>query len=225
MKRLRWLLSITLLGLFVACEKEEAPSFSYLALGDSYTIGEGVAENERWPVQLAKRLSEQGNTERTPRIIARTGWRTSALLHALYVVANPVQVYMVSLLIGVNNQVAGQSPETFEPQLEELLNRAIGRARGRNVRVFVLSIPDWGVTAFGKVFGGERISREIDAYNAVCERICAQYNVRYFNITPNSRLAESDPDLLAPDNLHPSGIMYRQWVDLIESEVKGLLEN
>ena len=225
MKRIFGLLLAISLCLSLGCEKEEAPSLSYLALGDSYTIGEGVAENERWPVQLAQRLSEQGTTVRSPRIIARTGWRTSALLQALDNDANPVEVDMVSLLIGVNNQFAGQSPETFEPQFEELLNRAIDRARGRNDRVFVLSIPDWGVTAFGKVFGGERISGEIDAYNAVCERICAQYNVRYFNITPNSRLAENDPDLLAPDNLHPSGIMYRQWVDLIESEVKALLEN
>lgn len=225
MRKLLCLLLVTSFSLVLFhCSEDDSPSYSYLALGDSYTIGEGVAEGERWPVQLSERLRNEGTALRRPNIIARTGWQTSSLMRALDEQSNLATGFdLVSLLIGVNNQFWGQPAEAFAPDFEALLNRSIALARGRRDRVFVLSIPDWGVTAFGQGRGGEQISREIDEYNAVCERICEAYNVRLFNITPISQLAENDPGLLATDNLHPSGLMYQQWVDLIAEDVRELL--
>lgn len=188
----------------------------FLALGDSYTIGESVLESERWPVQLVKRIrSEKYLACDDPRIIATTGWRTDQLKNAI-LSANiqPNQYNLISLLIGVNNQYQNKSVESYAPEFEELLNMAIALAGGDKSRVFVVSIPDYGYTPFGKS-NQEKISRELDAFNAVNKTVAEKLGVRYFYITDISRRGLTEPELVAKDGLHPSGKMYAEWVDLI----------
>lgn len=191
-----------------------------LALGDSYTIGESVAEDQRWPVQLMNRLKEKGYKTSPPTIIATTGWRTDDLKRAILAQKPSKDYTLVSLLIGVNNQYQGRSSEDYAPEFEELLNMAINFAGGKKDRVFVVSIPDYGYTPFGKAKQTE-ISRELDKFNKVNRSVAAQYGIQYFDITPISRHGLEDPSLVAEDNLHPSGKMYSKWVDLI---VAGLIQ-
>jgi lysophospholipase L1-like esterase len=184
---------------------------SFLALGDSYTIGESVAEDQRWPVLLCKALSDKGYTCKSPRIIATTGWRTDDLKHAIEKANLPRKFDLVSLLIGVNNQYQGKSVRTYEKEFEELLMIAIDHAGGDKGKVFVLSIPDYGYTPFGKNKQSE-ISQLIDEFNAVNKKVTEKFDVRYYNITDISRMGLDDPELIADDGLHPSGKMYRLWV-------------
>jgi lysophospholipase L1-like esterase len=193
-------------------------STKYLALGDSYTIGESVAEKERWPVQLAEALRKKGKSIEGPTIIATTGWRTDNLKNAIDIARVKEEYGMVSLLIGVNNQYQGKPVETFTKEFEELLNTAIRLAGGKKENVFVVSIPDYGYTPFGKP-KQEKISKELDEYNNISRRIVEKYKVKYFYITDISRKGLEDPALVAEDGLHPSGKQYSQWVDLI---LKGL---
>ncbi len=218
------LVFLVMLSLLFSCGPgDDTPSFSYLALGDSYTIGQSVAESERWPVQLTAALNAQGNSVRPPVIIARTGWRADQLIEAIENAGNlGTQYDMVSLLIGVNNQFQGRSVTSFTPDFEKLLQMAIGLTGGNPDRVFVLSIPDYGVTPFG-IGWGDDISAEIDEYNAASKEICDQYGIAYFDITPISREAATDPELIASDRLHPSGKMYQRWVDLIQDDIQKLL--
>jgi lysophospholipase L1-like esterase len=190
----------------------------FLALGDSYTIGESVGEEQRWPVQLANALNKKGNSFQSPRIIATTGWRTDDLKRAI-IAANPEKNYdLVSLLIGVNNQYQGKSSKDYIPEFEELLNMAIAFAGGDKSKVFVVSIPDYGFTPFGKE-KQKKISEELDEFNRINKMISDKYQVSYFNITPISRKGFDDPELVAADNLHPSGKQYSKWVEVI---LKGL---
>lgn len=185
---------------------------SYLALGDSYTIGESVAPQDRWPVQLAAVLNQKGIPMEDPRIIAKTGWTTDELMTGIEA-ANLSKTYdYVSLLIGVNNQYRGRSVENFEEEFVSLLDKAVEFSGNQTEKVFVLSIPDWGVTPFASTRNSEEIGAEIDAYNAVIKHQCLERNIAYFNITPISRQARSAPELLANDDLHPSGLMYSRWV-------------
>ena len=207
----------------VAQTLEVEESVKFLALGDSYTIGESVLESERWPVQLISRIrKEKGLTCEEPRIIATTGWRTDQLKNAI-LAANiePNQYNLISLLIGVNNQYQKKSVQDYAPEFEELLNMAIGLAGGDKSRVFVVSIPDYGFTPFGKA-NQERISQELDTFNAVNKSIAQKLGVAYFYITDISRRGLTDTDLVAKDGLHPSGKMYAEWVDLIMKEGKIL---
>lgn len=188
---------------------------TYLALGDSYTIGESVSESERWPVQLAATLTEKGILMADPKIIARTGWRTDELKAAIEADKDLAESYdMVSLLIGVNNQYQGKSVESFAPEFEELIQMAIKLAGDDASSVFVVSIPDYGKTPFGAA-KEEQIEKELNAYNKVSKEICKKYKIKYFNITPGSRRAKQDPELVAGDKLHPSGKMYREWTDAV----------
>lgn len=187
--------------------------FKYLALGDSYTIGESVAENERWPNQLAQRLNIP-----TPRIIATTGWRTDDLKGAIHAANLKNEYDLVSLLIGVNNQYQGKSAAQYEIEFEDLLKTAIQLAKGKSKNVFVVSIPDYGYTPFGKP-KQETITPQIDEFNQINKRIADKYKIVYFNITDISRQGLDDPTLVAGDGLHPSGKMYTLWVAEI---VKGL---
>lgn len=215
---MKQLIIIFLVGM-IGCKTQSVPqnqtpdeALTYLALGDSYTIGESVAESERWPVQLAKELSENSVKVTTPKIIARTGWTTDELKAGI-VAANINQTYdMVSLLIGVNNQYRGRDVEQFRGEFIGLLNQAVGFADGDKSNVFVVSIPDWGVTPFAKSRDQQKIAQEIDAYNAVCKEEAEKMGLKYFDITPISREAVSNSALVASDGLHPSGEMYRRWV-------------
>jgi lysophospholipase L1-like esterase len=198
--------------LFVGKTYSQAGKF--LALGDSYTIGESVAEAERWPNQLAVKLKLE-----QPRIIATTGWRTDNLKDAIRAANLKPEYDLVSLLIGVNNQYQGKAIEVFEREFEELLQISIKLAKGKKKNVFVVSIPDYGYTPFGKA-KQEKISDELDQYNAISKRIAARYGVKYFYITEISRKGFDDPELVASDGLHPSGKMYAQWVEVIYAGLK-----
>lgn len=187
--------------------------FKYLALGDSYTIGESVAEADRWPNQLAQKLKIPN-----PTIIATTGWRTDDLNGAIQSANLKNEYDLVSLLIGVNNQYQGKSAVRYEIEFEDLLKTAIQLAKGKSKNVFVVSIPDYGYTPFGKP-KQEIITPQIDEFNQINKRIADKYQIAYFNITGISRKGLDDPTLVAADGLHPSGKMYTLWVDLIS---KGL---
>lgn len=183
----------------------------YLALGDSYTIGESVAVEGRWPVQLARLLRERGVKVAPPEIIARTGWTTGELSSAIDA-ANPSGPYeMVTLLIGVNNQYRGRPLDEYRPEFRALLERAIGFAGGTPARVVVLSIPDWGVTPFAEGRDRETIAREIDAYNAAKREITLSSGAHWVDVTPVSRERGAEAEMLAADGLHPSAEMYREW--------------
>lgn len=194
-----------------------------LSLGDSYTIGEGVPDADRWPVQLAARLREQGISCADPQIIARTGWTTDELDAAISQ-ENPTGPFdLVTLLIGVNNQYRGRGLDEYREQFRTLLGRAIGFAGDRPERVLVLSIPDWGVTPFAEGRDQARIAAEIDAFNAANRAETLAAGARYADITPSTRDL-SEEDLLAADGLHPSGRMYTRWVDLALPVVLELLD-
>jgi lysophospholipase L1-like esterase len=186
-----------------------------LALGDSYTIGEAVPETERWPVQLAAMLEQRGTKLGPPRIIAQTGWTTDELAAAIEREKPAGPFDYVSLLIGVNNQYRGRDSEEYRAEFRRLLLQAIGFAGERADRVIVLSIPDWGVTPFAQGQDRARIAKEIDLFNRVNREETVRAGARYVDITPITRLAESDKTLLAEDGLHPSGTMYRRWAELV----------
>ncbi|MDX2284105.1 MAG: SGNH/GDSL hydrolase family protein [Bacteroidia bacterium] len=192
---------------------------TYLALGDSYTIGESVSEAQRWPVQLAAQLRTQGIRIDPPRIVARTGWTTNELQNAIAAAAIRDTFSLVSLLIGVNNQYRGYPIAQYRREFAQLLDTAVGFAGGRPQRVFVLSIPDYGATPFGQSRNPAKIAEELDRYNAIADSICQTRSISFFNITPISREATGDPELVAPDRLHPSGKMYARWVELILPDI------
>jgi lysophospholipase L1-like esterase len=198
-------------------------SMRYLALGDSYTIGESVPEGERWPNQLAALLKQSGH-EAQVEIIARTGWTTEELWQGIQT-AEPQPPYdLVSLLIGVNNQYRGYDIEEYRQGFRFLLNKSIEYADGNKDRVFVVSIPDWGVTPFAGGRNVAQIASEIDAFNAVNRAEAEAIGVRYVDITPISRRATTDPALIAHDGLHPSGKMYGLWVELALPQVLEMLK-
>ncbi|QWP78096.1 SGNH/GDSL hydrolase family protein [Lysobacter sp. K5869] len=191
-------------------------ALSYLALGDSYTIGEAVPEAGRWPVQLAAGLRARGIELAAPRIIATTGWTTDELALALDL-AEPLGEWdFVSLLIGVNNQYRGRSAAQYAGEYRELLERAIGYARGRPERVLALAIPDWGATPFGAQDkrGPATIGAELDVFNITASEICARHGVAFVDIGPLSRELAADAAMLAEDGLHPSARMYERWTEL-----------
>ena len=196
----------------------------YLALGDSYTIGEGVPESGRWPVQLAQALRADGVPMADPRIIAKTGWTTYELDAAIDA-AHPLAEYdLVSLLIGVNNQYRGRSVDEYRTQFAGLLERAIGFAQWRRERVLALSIPDWGVTPFARdpARDVEKIALEIDAFNAAAHEVCNARGVAFVDITPVSRAHGAEAMMLAEDRLHPSATMYKEWLRLALPVVRAM---
>lgn len=193
----------------------------YLALGDSYTIGQSVSPDERWPVILADELKKAGKPVATPEIIARTGWTTRNLLDALEQ-SPPTDTFdLVSLLIGVNNQYQGRNMEEYRIEFRQLLVKAIAYAGDDAGNVFVLSIPDWGVTALGEG-NRDHISSEIDSFNAIAKDECDKLKIVFIDITGTSRTALNDPTMIASDQLHFSGKMYRLWVNQALSRVKQL---
>jgi lysophospholipase L1-like esterase len=186
----------------------------FLALGDSYTIGEAVPPEQHWPVRLAGLLRAEGLPVAEPEIIATTGWTTDELSAAIDR-ANPPGPYpLVSLLIGVNNQYRGRSLEEYREQFGALLARAIALAGGVPGRVLVLAIPDWGVTPYAEGRDRAAIAAALDEFNAANRAAALAAGAHYVDVTPLSRLAGLDPGLLAPDGLHPSGRQYLEWARL-----------
>ncbi|MFA6956192.1 MAG: SGNH/GDSL hydrolase family protein [Thermoanaerobaculia bacterium] len=188
----------------------------FLALGDSYTIGEGVDASDRWPVRLAALLRADGIQIGDPEFVAQTGWTTDELAAAIDE-ANPSGPFdLVSLLIGVNDQYRGLEIGGFRERFVSLLQRAVGLAEGSSSRVVIVSIPDWGVTPFARTKGRDviRVAREIDAFNSVVRIEAARASAQFVDVTPISRLASHDASMLAFDSLHPSASMYRLWAKL-----------
>jgi lysophospholipase L1-like esterase len=196
----------------------------YLALGDSYTIGENVAEPERWPVQLAARLRADGVPLADPQIIAQTGWTTDELMVGIETAEPQGPFDLVSLLIGVNNQYRGRSQDEYRQQFATLLRQAIHLAGGDSQSVVVLSIPDWGVTPFAAGRNGRQIAAEIDAFNTINRTETQRLRARYVDITPTSRLAQTNPGLTAADGLHPASQMYAAWVELALPAAQAALD-
>jgi lysophospholipase L1-like esterase len=217
------LMFLVLGGLLLACQPiadlrhgttmTTAPTQKrFLALGDSYTIGEGVAEAERWPVQLAAQLRTHGLALADPQIIARTGWTTDEL-HTGIQQAHPQGPFdLVTLLIGVNNQYRGLSPQAYRQEFANLLDQAIAFAGGQPARVIVLSIPDWGVTPFAAGRDRAAIGATIDEFNTINRDVTLRAGAHYVDITGLSRKAADELTLLADDQLHPSGRQYAAWV-------------
>lgn len=182
----------------------------FLALGDSYTIGEAVDPGERWPAQLAQRL-QLGE----PEIIAKTGWTTDELSAAIDAVKPEGPFDLVSLLIGVNDQYRGRKAESYRAGFTALLDRAVAFAGNDPRRVMVVSIPDWGVTPFAADRDRAEIAAEIDRFNAVNAEEAGRAGAHYADVAAVSREAATRPELTATDGLHPSGDLYRRWVDII----------
>ncbi|REA59740.1 SGNH/GDSL hydrolase family protein [Dyadobacter luteus] len=198
-------------------------SVRFLALGDSYTIGQSVRESERWPVLMVDDLRRAGKNVASAEIIARTGWTTRDLINRLE--GNPPsQKYdIVSLLIGVNNQYQRRSIEEYETDFKNLLDKAASYAHGGKSKVFVLSIPDWGVTSYASGADRNKIAAEIDQFNKIAKDECSKLGISFIDITPISRTVVNDNSLLATDGLHYSGKMHQLWVNASLSVVKTKL--
>lgn len=205
--------------------KAQDKTISYLALGDSYTIGESVDIQQRWPVQLAAQLKQEGIKISEPRIIAKTGWTTDELLDSLQTTKISSSYDLVSLLIGVNNQYRGYNIKQYKKEFELLLEKAIKYAGGDTSNVFVVSIPDYGVTPFGQQKNPVKIAAELNNYNALAKNICKKYRISFIDITGISRKASDDNSLIAGDKLHPSARMYSLWVQKMLPTVQKILSH
>lgn len=196
----------------------------YLALGDSYTIGEGVPDSGRWPMQLAARLRAHGVTLDDPRIIATTGWTTDELAAAMDAATFEPPYDLVSLLIGVNNQYRGRGAEDYRAEFRRMLEHAISLAGHQPARVLVLSIPDWGTTPFAATSGRDvaLIAQELDVYNAIASDEVKAAGAHWVDITGISR---SHAGLLADDGLHPSAAQYTLWMEAALPTARHMLDH
>lgn len=199
------------------------PQRKFLALGDSYTIGQSVDEKDRWSVQLVDLLRNDFYFTKQD-IIARTGWTTAELIDAINTRKVTEQYDMVSLLIGVNNQYRGQSLDEYRTEFRTLLNMSIGFARNQPKRVFVFSIPDWGMSPFGKNMNSKQIGQEIDDFNKVAKTECQKLSIVFIDITDISR-KNTDLDYFASDQLHYSGKMHLLWAKEAISTSKNILKS
>ncbi len=218
-------LSIIFFSLISCAKKNDNPLINpatavdtnktYLALGDSYTIGESVGVAERFPVQAVELLRQQNIDIGNPDIVAATGWTTGDLLNALNIRALKKNYSIVTLLIGVNNQYQGRSLNEYKTEFTELLAKAISYAGDNRKHVFVISIPDYSVTPFAQGYDTARIAKEIDAFNEANKAIAFNEGIAYIDITPISREVKNDRSLVAGDGLHPSGAQYKRWSELV----------
>ena len=200
--------------LFSSCKKMSLKE-SYLALGDSYTVGESISKKHTWPKQLVDSLKKRNIFLSEPRIIAKTGWTTDELKKAINDSSLDYPYDWVSLLIGVNNQYRGRDLDEFKLQFESLLLEAIAFSGNRKERVFVISIPDWGSMPFAKDRDPNKIAIEIDNFNQIIYEVCAFENIKFIDITPITRNSYSNPNWIAKDSLHPSKEQYSKWVEKI----------
>ncbi len=196
----------------------------YLALGDSYTIGQSVSEMDRFPAQTVKMLAGNNINIDSIQYIATTGWTTVNLIDAISAQNPPHTFDIVTLLIGVNDQYQGMDTASYRPHFTTLLNTSVALAANRPERVFVLSIPDYSATPFVPSSDKARVRKEIDQFNAINKEITLAHNIAYIDITPASREALSDPSLVANDGLHPSGKQYAKWVALLAPIIKNVLK-
>lgn len=225
------------LQLFCYCTKQEEAVFvnptptppasnaqkSYLALGDSYTIGQSVSMQDRFPAKVVSILRSGGLALLDPVYVAQTGWTTSNLQTEINLINPPATFDVVTLLIGVNDQYQRMDTAGYATRFTALLEKAIQLASGRTSRVFVLSIPDYSVTPFVHPTDKPRVRAEIDAFNAINKRITLAYRVDYTDITPSTREAATNPALIAGDGLHPSGLEYAKWALLLAPKIKAAL--
>jgi len=201
---------------------DDTTQLTYLALGDSYTIGQSVAESDRFPAQTVAALQKAGIHLVAPRYIATTGWTTTDLQNAIEAQKPQGPFGIVTLLIGVNDQYRQYPISEYPARFTRLLDTAIALAGNHKNRVFVLSIPDYSVTPYGG--GSVTIHDEIDAYNAINNKITLAYGVTYVNITDLSRLAATDPTLIAGDGLHPSAKQYALWITRLVPVLENALK-
>ncbi|TSD63815.1 SGNH/GDSL hydrolase family protein [Inquilinus sp. KBS0705] len=214
-------LTVVIISFLLQCAYgyAQTDSVSYLALGDSYTVGRGVATLQTFPYQLADKLRSKKINVATPVLIAQNGYRTDELIKRI-AQSNTTQTFdFVTLLIGVNNQFQNKSQDVYQTEFTRLLTTAVKFAKGNPKHVFVLSIPDWGVTPFANGRNPERIAAEIDQYNAINKSISTAAGVSYIDITGLSRGAADDPEAVTTDKLHPSAKMYGWWVKKISAAV------
>lgn len=198
--------------------------YTYLALGDSYTIGEAIALPESFPYQTVQLLRQTGQHFSAPEIVARTGWTTEELQAAMANYLFAEKYDFVTLLIGVNNQYRSQNIVLYKQHLEALLKRCLELAGGKKEHVFVFSIPDYSVTPFAREKETGTISKEIEEYNKLCHALCIQYKIPYIEITEGTRKAKDNPELLAEDGLHPSVKEYKRWAKKLSEAISGQLK-
>lgn len=201
---------------------ENNPKRTFLALGDSYTIGESVDEKDRWSMQLIDLLKAEFNITKH-EIIARTGWTTAELIVAIEAKKLTEQYDLVSLLIGVNNQYRGQSLDTYRVEFRQLLNISIKFAKNDAKKVIVLSIPDWGKTPFAQGNNKDNIAAEIDAFNLVAKEECNKMNIVFIDITEITR-RNTELSMFASDGLHYSGKMHGLWANEVLKTAKDILK-
>lgn len=199
-------------------------TYSYLALGDSYTIGESVPTTDNFPNQTTQLLRSADYDFRAAEIIAKTGWTTDELQNSINTHHFTSPYDIVTLLIGVNNQYRSRPVDSYKPEFENLLKQSIQFAGDKADHVIVLSIPDWGITPFAAERDREQIAREIDAYNAANKAISEQYKVHYLDITPWTREAANDLSLIAGDGLHPSAKEYKRWSEKLADKIKAIIK-
>ena len=201
-----------------------SPNFSYLALGDSYTVGEGVPLYQSYPYQAVQLLRSWGKMFHAPEIVARSGWTTSELASQVDHTILNTGYDFVSLLIGVNNQYRGQLPNIYSLEFEELLARSVSLAGERPSGVFVLSIPDWSLTPFANSLDKTRISSEIAKFNDINYSVSEKHKVNYVDITSGSSERSEDISFITSDGLHPSGKAYKRWASLLAEGIKNELQ-
>jgi lysophospholipase L1-like esterase len=212
MKNKGLILVFFLLNLSAMAQKK---TMTYLALGDSYTIGESVPAEQNFPNQLVQMFRKKGIDAAPPQIIAKTGWTTGELLQAMAGAQFLPEYDLVTLLIGVNNQYRGLPPEDYAAEFEKLLKMGIKLAGGKASHVIVVSIPDWGATPFAKGRNRGEITEQINDFNLRNSRISSKHNVKYVDITEGSREAFINNELVAGDKLHPSGLEYKRWAEAV----------
>jgi lysophospholipase L1-like esterase len=211
----------TLCGCAKKAPAQDTGALTYLALGDSYTIGQSVSQDQSFPYQLTAQLNQQSKVN-APNIVAVTGWTTNNLINGINNSGLTSSTYdFVTLLIGVNDQYQGVSQDSYRARFIALLNTAMKFAKGNKNRVFVISIPDYSVTPYAAGSNTDAIAKEIDQFNAINKAESDKAGVNYLNITDISRQAATDGTLLAPDGLHPSGKMYGLWVQRLFPLVKS----
>lgn len=198
--------------------------YSYLALGDSYTIGEAVPLNKSFPYQVVQLLRKKEFNFSAPEIIAKTGWTTDELLEGIHRETLLSKYDFITLLIGVNNQYRGGDAIEYKEQFEEILKKSIDLVNGKKDHIVVISIPDYSVTPYALHMDTEKISKEIEVFNGINKAVSIQYKVQYADITTHSKEAKNDSSLIAQDGLHPSEKQYAKWaekiVEIIFSQLK-----